>query len=73
MFQTLLSKADYWNLKTNEVDIPGNDGSQWILEGVDDKNYHVVDRWTPRGGSFYECCDFLIGLTDLKIEKSDKY
>ena len=72
-FQDMISKSDYWNLATNEVDIIGTDGSQWILEGTDKNNYHVVDRWTPRGGSFYDCCDFLIGLTDLKIKKEDKY
>ena len=72
-FQGLLSKADYWNLQTNEVEIIGTDGSQWILEATDKDNYHVVDRWTPRGGSFYNCCDFLLGLTDLKIEEDDKY
>lgn len=31
-FQDMLSKADYWNLKTNEGEILGNDGSQWIIE-----------------------------------------
>ena len=72
-FQDKLSKADYWNLKTNEVGILGTDGSQWILEGTDKNNYHVVDRWTPSGGSFYECCDFLIRLTDFKIMGDDKY
>jgi len=72
-FLGLLSKADYWNLKTNEVEILGTDGSQWILEGADIDNYHVVDRWTPSGGTFYDCCDYLIGLTDLKIKKGEKY
>ncbi|HCY41797.1 MAG TPA: hypothetical protein DHV48_10645 [Prolixibacteraceae bacterium] len=72
-FQDLLLKVDYWNLKTNEVEIPGSDGSQWILEGTDEKNYHVVDRWTPRGGIFYDCCNFLIELTDLEFKEDEKY
>jgi len=65
-FITLLNKSGFWNLNTNEVDIQCEDGAQWILEGVDRRRYHVVDRNTPLGGSFYDCCDFLIGLTDLK-------
>ena len=72
-FQDILSKTDYWNFKTNEVEVLGTDGSQWILEGTDMNNYHVVDRWTPSGGKFYDCCNFLIELTDLKIKKEDKY
>ncbi len=72
-FNNLLSKADFWNLNTIEVEIPGNDGSQWILEGTDKHNYHIVDRWSPKGGNFYECCNFLINLTDLKIYINDKY
>ncbi len=72
-FQLLLAKADFWNLKTNEAGISGLDGSHWILEGVDEKKYQVVDRWTPGSGRFYECCDFLIGLTNLAIKKNEKY
>ena len=72
-FYSYLEAADFWNLNTIEVDILGTDGSQWILEGVNNERYHVVDRWTPSGGSYYDCCDFLIGLTDLKIKKDNKY
>ena len=72
-FNKLLKKLDFWDLKTFEVDIPGTDGSQWILEGVNNEYYHVVDRWTPFGGNFFDCCNFLISLTDLNSEDKDKY
>ena len=26
------------------------DGAQWILEGVRNGKYHVVDRWSPEKG-----------------------
>ena len=71
-FKTLLNQIDFWNMDT-EVETMGLDGSQWILEGKDADKYHVVDRWTPRGGAYYQCCDFLIGLTDLTFKKKDKY
>lgn len=72
-FQNQLKRIDFWNLKTNEK-TDGNDGSQWILEGKTENQYHVVDRWTPNeNGKYYLCCDFLIGLTDLKIKDDDKY
>ena len=72
-FHTLIKKSDFWHLPTTDVEFPGTDGSEWILEGFENKNYHVVDRWTPRGGKFYYCCNFLINLTDLTINEKDKY
>jgi len=71
-FKKLLNKINFWKMKTN-VKTMGLDGSQWILEGKVAKKYHVVDRWSPERGAYYECCDFLIGLTDLTFEKDDKY
>ena len=72
-FKKLLNKIDFWKMDT-EVKEMGFDGSQWILEGKVADKYHVVDRWTPRGGAYYECCDFLIGLTDLTFNnKNRKY
>jgi hypothetical protein len=53
-----LAAADFWNLPTlvgvNEAR-PGLDGTvgiglggaQWVVEGVKDGRYHVVDRWSP--------------------------
>jgi len=69
-----LAAADFWNLPTlagvNEtppgpdgtVEI-GADGAQWIVEGVKNGQYHVVDRWSP------ETADPVreIGLLSLKL------
>lgn len=72
-FQNHLNQIDFWKMNPNEKTF-GNDGSQWILEGKTTTQYNVVDRWTPSEKSkYYECCDFLIGLTDLKIKRKDKY
>lgn len=72
-FQKRLNQIDFWKMNTSERTF-GNDGSQWILEGKIEKQYHVVDRWTPsEKNNYYQCCDFLIGLTDLNIKGQDKY
>jgi hypothetical protein len=73
IFMSKIDNCDFWNLETNERELLGRDGSQWILEGKDEKRYHVVDRWTPEGGTYYQCCDFLIQLTNIKINDRDKY
>lgn len=67
-----INKANFWQLSTREKAL-GNDGSEWILEGKLASKYHVVSRWTPNAGEYYECCDFLIGLTGLKIPEKEKY
>jgi hypothetical protein len=71
-FSTLLQNIDFWNIKTVKEE-NGNDGSQWILEGIDKNNYHVVDRWTPRGSDYQKCCLYLLDLTDLNIKTDDIY
>ena len=72
-FINRLNQTDFWNLASKEVDF-GKDGSEWILEGKTENKYQVVDRWTPEKNSkYYQCCDFLLGLTDLKIKDREKY
>lgn len=72
-FQDLLQEIDFWNIETEEKGLEGNDGSQWILEGLGQKGYHVVDRWTPQQNGYYNCGNFLIEMTDLEIPADDKY
>jgi len=73
-FLLLLEKADYWNTPV-EDDSLGNDGAQWILEGVRQGRYHVVDRWTPRTGEYREACLFLLKLSGIDMDrlKDDLY
>lgn len=72
-FLNMLREIDYWNLPTNEPDVMGCDGAQWILEGVNEGRYHVVDRWTPRNTDFSKVCMYLLDLTNLKIKEKEKY
>lgn len=70
-FVSLLDRSCYWQLPA-EIDDMGNDGAQWILEGVSEGRYHVVDRWTPRSGDFREVCLYLLKLSNLGIDPSAK-
>ncbi len=70
-FKDSINKIDFWKMSNTE-DFFGTDGSQWILEGKVGSQYHIVNRWTPHYQSrYYQCCNYLIGLTNLKIK--DKY
>ncbi len=72
-FASRLQNLDFWRLSTKER-VFGDDGAEWILEGKLFDNYHVVTRWTPNASTgYYKLCDFLIGLTGLKIPAHQKY
>jgi len=64
-FIKLLQQASYWQLPTESRN-GGRDGAQWILEGKKDEQYHVVDRWSPEGGSYREACLYLLKLSGQK-------
>jgi len=67
-FIKLLRQATYWQLSTESKN-GGRDGAQWILEGKKDKQYHLVDRWTPRRGSYSEACLYLLKLSGQKRQE----
>jgi len=73
-FLDLVRLESFWELPTKiklinpdgTVSI-GLDGAQWILEGSTKDNYHVVDRWSPKNGSFKKICLYLLELSELKV------
>lgn len=71
-FLELVDQANFWELDLG-IKLGGSDGAEWILEGLSEENYRVIAKWTPREGAFYEACNYLIELSDVKIRKGDKY
>ncbi len=71
-FTQLIEKANFWKMDLGHSSI-GNDGSEWIMEGVNQTDYRAISVWTPRKGDFYNACDYLISLTNLKIPEKEKY
>jgi hypothetical protein len=49
MFKGRVDQAGFWQLGP-AGNIEGEDGSQWIIEGIKEGHYHLVDRWSPKGG-----------------------
>jgi hypothetical protein len=85
-FLSLLNDIDFFTMSSMpvenkvtddeypEVTVDYLDGADWILEGKKGENYHVVTRNSPdKESKYFKCCDFLINMTDLKIEPRDKY
>jgi hypothetical protein len=65
-------KAAFWTLPTGGL-ARGNDGAQWIMEGVHAGVYHVVDRWSPEKTDYANMCLFLLGVSTIQIDAKDVY
>lgn len=44
----------FWKLPSYDLNRSGEDGSEWVIEGVKDGKYHIVDRWSPDKGAVFE-------------------
>jgi hypothetical protein len=72
---SLVAKAGFWNIPT-EVDDGGKDGSEWILEAVNNKKYHWVSRWSPsadRHPNFKAICDYLLNISKVPLTSDRIY
>ena len=72
-FIDLVKKSNFWQMKLYRSSIDGVDGSEWILESVNQNDYRAISIWSPKNGNFYNACNYLISLTDLNIKDKDKY
>jgi hypothetical protein len=68
----LLVAIQFWKLPT-EVPSNGLDGAQWIFEGRQDGKYHIVDRWTPRDGTYHDLGVLFLQLSGLSIPEKEIY
>lgn len=69
-FTEKLKKIDFWSIDPieNTHGAIGTDGAQWILEGLKDGEYHMVDRWNGKNKVTGEGCLYLIQISGLEIE-----
>jgi hypothetical protein len=74
-FLALVKQADFWSMTTAETATKGSyhvDGAQWILEGVDDGTYHVVDRWSPQDTDYKRICSDPMELSPVKLNGASR-
>jgi len=74
-FLATIQRLQFWELPTHETpETVGCDGSQWIIEGIKNGKYHVVDRWTPTKGAIHDLgLTFVFGLAQMRIPKEQLY
>jgi len=71
-FQSLIKAITYWAMPT-EAGQAGLDGAQWILEGVQSGQYHVVVRWSPAAGPYREVCLYMLKLSKIDVDPKQIY
>jgi hypothetical protein len=65
---------NFWSIPTIDPAIGGTDGSEWIIEGVHDGKYHVVNRWTPSSGPIRELgLAMAVNLAGMNIPGNELY
>jgi hypothetical protein len=74
-FTEKVKSLNFWQIQNLPHDgREGDDGAQWILEGVKDGKYHVIDRWSPKDGPVHElACILLFNLARLNFPKNEIY
>jgi hypothetical protein len=72
-FYYRLDEAGFWSMKTLDETNGGNDGAEWIFEGVRDGKYHVVSRWAPESGTYRKLCLDLVEYSDLTFKPTEIY
>jgi hypothetical protein len=71
-FLGLLRRASFWSAPS-EDGTGGNDGAQWVLEGVENGRYHIVDRWSPKKSDFEDVCLYLFEQSKIRLEAKEIY
>jgi hypothetical protein len=63
----------FWQLPSMQ-EAGGEDGAQWIVEGIKDGSYHIVDRWSPQDGDVRAIGLIMINdLAKLTLKPADVY
>jgi hypothetical protein len=76
-FLRQVTELGFWSLPTTlKGDQTGNDGSEWIIEGLKDGKYHVVERWcadnTPSKRVTHQLgLSLAFELAQMRIPKKD--
>ncbi|MBA2338827.1 MAG: hypothetical protein H0V88_00380 [Pyrinomonadaceae bacterium] len=81
-FKGLVERSSFWQLTTDNrspitEDADGTitvttDGAKWILEGIQQKRYHIVARQSAEG-TYRNACLYLIKLSGLMIKRDEIY
>jgi hypothetical protein len=68
-----IEESKFWELPSIQETL-GLDGSQWIIEGIKNGSYHLVDRWSPKDGEVRAIgLAIMKALAGLKLPAKETY
>ena len=70
---SLIEGANFWKMPTEGNGPQGMDGAEWVLEGVQGGQYHVVTRWDAGGTPFGKALLELLQLSNYNPPKNEIY
>lgn len=70
---SLIEEANFWKMTTEGDGPQGMDGAEWVLEGVQGGQYHVVTRWDASGTPFGKALLELLQLSNYNPPKNEIY
>ncbi|HVZ83340.1 MAG TPA: hypothetical protein VG893_06660 [Terracidiphilus sp.] len=73
-FLTLVDRVNFWSSQDTLDNQFGMDGSIWIIEGIRNGTYHVIEHWSPMSGTVHELGMFLaFRLAKMYVPKREIY
>ncbi len=66
-----MDQAGFWKLGEDKEG-GAQDGAQWIVEGMKEGRYHLVDRQSPSNGYYRDACLYLLEIARANPEKSGR-
>lgn len=72
-----LAGATFWTAKPDPAVAGGTDGAQWVLEGLRESRYHIVDRWNPSdagsSAAFRHAGILMLGVAHVVVDSGRIY
>jgi hypothetical protein len=72
LFLELIKTEQFWELPPSTDEI-GFDGARWLIEGLSNSRYHLVQRWSPKKGGVRNIGLYLLGKSGFDINSKDIY
>jgi hypothetical protein len=70
-FKRRIDRLDYWNM-LNVGEVPGVDGTTWILEGSTPDLYSVISTWQfEKRDDYKAACIYLLEISKVKVNKKN--
>ena len=69
-FIDLIEDSQFWSMAAGAAGPTADDGARWMIEGMRNQKYHVVNRHNPNDDAYRQAGIYLIRISGIKIDES---